>query len=102
VSDVVQANLRSLTYSGSGVFNIGTGTETTVGELYDTLNRITDAKLERTYGPAKLGEQQRSVLSYERARQVLGWTPQVSLEDGLSQTVAWFQKRPSSQVPASR
>ena len=102
VSDVVQANLRALTYSGSGVFNIGTGTETTVGELYDTLNRITDAKLERTYGPAKLGEQQRSVLSYERARKVLGWTPQVSLEDGLSQTVAWFQKRPSSQVPASR
>jgi UDP-glucose 4-epimerase len=93
VLDVVRANLRALEYDGSGVFNIGTSKETTVGVLFDTLNRLTDARLERTYGPGKPGEQQRSVLSYERAQRDLGWTPEVSLEDGLSQTVAWFQEK---------
>jgi UDP-glucose 4-epimerase len=94
VGDVVRANVLGLEYAGSGIFNVGTGVETSVGELYDAINDLTGAGRERVYGPAKPGEQQRSVLSYARAESVLGWTPQVSLADGLAQTVEWFRREP--------
>ena len=38
-------------------------------------------------------EQQRSVLGYENAERDLGWSPQVSIEDGLARTVDWFRTR---------
>ncbi len=45
------------------------------------------------HGPAKSGEQQRSVIDNALAGRVLGWHPQVSLEDGLRETVAFFRKK---------
>lgn len=93
VGDVARANLLALSHSGSGVFNIGTGVETTVTELFDNLNVLTDAGANRVFGPGKPGEQQRSVLSYDRARAVLGWSPEVSLGEGLTRTVGWFRHR---------
>ncbi len=93
VGDVVQANLAALEYDGSGVFNVGTGRETSVNELFRMIRAETGADVEETHGPAKPGEQQRSVLGYENAERVLGWAPQVSIEDGLARTVDWFRKR---------
>ena len=93
VGDVVRANLAALAYDGSGVFNVGTGRETSVNELFRLLRAETGADVEETHGPAKLGEQQRSVLGYENAERDLGWTPQVPIEDGLARTVDWFRTR---------
>jgi dTDP-D-glucose 4,6-dehydratase len=45
------------------------------------------------HGPDKPGEQQRSVLSYEHAEQELGWSPTVSVQDGLARTVDWFREQ---------
>jgi UDP-glucose 4-epimerase len=67
--------------------------ETTVTELFDHLNVLTDAGANRVFGPGKPGEQQRSVLSYDRARTVLGWSPEVTLREGLTRTVGWFRHR---------
>jgi UDP-glucose 4-epimerase len=91
VGDVVDANLAALDYEGSGTFNVGTGRETSVNELFRTLRAKTGADLDETHGPAKPGEQQRSVLGYERAKEELGWAPQVSIEEGLARTVDWFE-----------
>ena len=93
VGDVVRANLAALAYDGSGVFNVGTGRETSVNELFRLLRAETGADVEETHGPAKPGEQQRSVLGYENAERDLGWTPQVPVEDGLARTVDWFRTR---------
>ena len=93
VGDVVRANLAALAYDGSGVFNVGTGRETSVNELFRLLRAETGADVEETHGPAKPGEQQRSVLGYENAERDLGWTPQVPIEDGLARTVDWFRTR---------
>ena len=93
VGDVVRANLAALAYDGSGVFNVGTGRETGVNVLFRLLRAETGADVEETHGPAKPGEQQRSVLGYENAERDLGWTPQVPIEDGLARTVDWFRTR---------
>jgi UDP-glucose 4-epimerase len=98
VGDVVRANLMALSYEGSNVFNIGTGTETSVLELFDHLNDLTGANLDHHFAPAKPGEQQRSVLSYEWAQTTLGWQPRVSLREGLTQTVDWFREPATAKV----
>ena len=91
VGDVVRANLAALNYDDSGIFNVGTGIETNVNELFRTIRELTGADIPEEHGPAKPGEQQRSVLGYERSKQELGWTPQVDLGEGLRRTVEWFK-----------
>jgi len=92
VGDVVRANLAALDYEGTGVFNVGTGRETSVNTLFRQLREITEADVEEHHGPAKQGEQQRSVLGYEETTSALDWSPQVALKDGLDRTVKWFEK----------
>ena len=93
VGDVVDAVMRALAYDGSGAFNVGTGVETDVNTLFGHLNRLTGANVEERHGPAKPGEQQRSVLDTALARRVLGWAPRVALDEGLARTVEWFRTR---------
>ncbi len=45
------------------------------------------------FAPARPGEQQRSAVSIEKARQVLGWSPEVELHEGLEETFAFFAAR---------
>lgn len=93
VGDVVAANRAALAYDGSGVFNVGTGVETDVNALFRTIRDLTGADIPEEHGPAKPGEQQRSVLGYDRAQQALGWTPTVDVGEGLRRTVAWFKQQ---------
>ena len=91
VGDVAQANLLALDFRGSGAFNIGTGKELDVNQLFQHLIKATGAPVKERHGPAKKGEQLRSVLSYEKVRRDLGWKPTVSLEEGLKRTVEYFR-----------
>lgn len=93
VGDVVRANLAALDYEGSGTFNIGTSKETTVNFLFRLIRVESGAHTAMKHGPDKPGEQQRSVLSYEHAEQELGWSPTVSVQDGLARTVDWFREQ---------
>lgn len=92
VGDVVKANMLALFYSGGGVFNIGTGREITVKKLFKELVNIVDVNVSERYGPQKEGEQKRSVIDFEKAKKVLGWSPQVFLEEGLRHTVNYFKE----------
>ena len=71
--------------------NIGTGLETSVNELYERLARAVGVDQAATHAPAKPGEQRRSVLDPTRVKMLLGWTPTVSLDEGLQRTVAAFR-----------
>ena len=93
VGDVVRANLAAAASPVSGAFNIGTGIETSVNQLFRTLAKAAGSNLPATYGPARPGEQKRSVISPERAAKELNWRPEVSLETGLAQTYRFFQER---------
>ena len=93
VGDVADAIARAVAAPDvAGVANIGTGAETTVNELYRHLARLTDVRRPAEHGPAKPGEQRRSVLDATRAKALLGWTTTTPLDQGLTQTVAWFRK----------
>jgi UDP-glucose 4-epimerase len=88
VGDIADANIAGLERAdASGVVNLGTGVETSVVELYDRLRAVAGVDLAPRHGPAKLGEQRRSVLDISRANEVLGWRPRVSLDEGLRLTV---------------
>lgn len=93
VGDVVQANLKALEFNGNEILNVGTGIETDVNQIFHLINENTGGKTKEVHGPAKPGEQRRSVISYEKAEQILGWKPEVNLEEGLRKTVNYFKKR---------
>ncbi len=98
VSDVVRANLAALTSDFVGAVNLGTGIETDVNTLFRLLRTLCGSTAREEHGPEKPGEQRRSVIDCSLARRVLGWQPQVSLEDGLRQTVAFFREQLTARV----
>jgi len=93
VEDVAEANLRALERTEvRGPVSIGTGVETSVNALLKRLEAAAGAKAEARHGPAKPGEQRRSVLEATAAKRLLGWTPHVTLDEGLRRTVSYFRK----------
>jgi UDP-glucose 4-epimerase len=93
VGDVVRANVLALRKEGSHVYNVGTGIESDVNQLFHHLAKATHALAEETHAPAKKGEQLRSVLSSKKIEEDLGWAPAVLLEEGLRRTVEYFQTK---------
>jgi UDP-glucose 4-epimerase len=94
VGDVVRANLLALQFQGSDVFNVGTGVETDLNTLFRQLRTLTGSSCAERHGEAKKGEQQRSVLSFQKILGSLGWRPSVTLEEGLRQAVEYFRAVP--------
>jgi UDP-glucose 4-epimerase len=91
VGDVVRANLAALDTSSSGSFNIGTGVETSVNDLYAELAKAAGFDKAPVYAPKRAGEQQRSVISAARAARELAWNPAVTLASGLRETLEFFR-----------
>jgi UDP-glucose 4-epimerase len=84
VFDIVAATLAAL--DAEGLFNVGSGMETTIVELHDLSRRASGTEGEPVFAPERLGEIRRSVLDATRGAQGLGWRPKLSLEEGLRQT----------------
>ncbi len=91
VGDVVKANLLGLNDDTSGIYNIGTGIETDVNQLFGLIRGLTGSGCEEKHVPAKAGEQMRSVISSQKINKALGWLPSVSLNEGLKRTVEYFR-----------
>jgi UDP-glucose 4-epimerase len=93
VSDVVKANLAAAGLPGFHTYNVGTGVETNVVELYREIARALGSRAEATHGPGKPGEQKRSVIDAGLLRRELNVPPPLSLAEGLQRTAAWFRAR---------
>jgi UDP-glucose 4-epimerase len=92
VGDVAEAALLALEQPGAtGLVNVGTGVETSVVTLFERLRAAAGGHGDARHGPARPGEQRRSVLDGSRARRLLGWAPRVTLDEGLRRTVASFR-----------
>ena len=89
--DVVKANQLALKDEASDVYNIGTGIETDVNQLFHFINNIADAKKEELHGPTAAGEQCRSVITSDKFFNKFGWRPSTKFEDGLKATVEYFR-----------
>jgi UDP-glucose 4-epimerase len=92
VGDVVEATLLAADHEG-GVFNVGTGKETSVRELYDRAQHIAGVQMDPERAGARPGELQRSVLDPSLAARELGWTAKHSLDEGLARTWGWISTR---------
>ncbi len=93
VGDVVKANLLGLTDEKSDIYNVGTGKETDVNELYRMINEIVGKGQEEKHGPAAPGEQMRSVITSDKLFKKFNWRPSTPIEEGLKKTVEFFKER---------
>lgn len=91
VSDVVKANVLALKAKKPAIYNIGTGRETDVNYIFAQINNFAGTKFTEKHGPPKIGEQRRSVLSFEKIKNELGWKPEVDIETGLKATTEYFK-----------
>ncbi len=93
VEDVVEANLATLGQDVEGTYNVGTGVETSINDLFRILIQHTGSMCKEVHGPAKKGEQARSVIDAGKLRNEISWEPRMSLSDGLKRTVEYFRER---------
>ncbi|MBN1755919.1 NAD-dependent epimerase/dehydratase family protein [bacterium] len=91
VGEVARANLLALEYPQSDFFNIGTGKETDINTIYEHLSLYCNYHQAARYGPPLEGEQLRSSISFAKARDNLGWSPEIGIETGLDYTAQYFK-----------
>lgn len=108
VGDVVDATWRGATQPvppmrllDDRAFNVGTGIATDVLTLASVLSNAAGATVSVEHAPERPGEQRTSYLDISKAKAELGWTPAVSLEEGLGRTFAWFADWRSTNQPAA-
>jgi dTDP-glucose 4,6-dehydratase len=98
VSDTVAGFLRVAEAAGveGQTFNLGTGSEVRIGDLaqqvIDLIGRPVRIELDPTRLRPEKSEVQRLLSDNRLAKEKLGWAPQVSLEQGLAQTIAWIHQ----------
>jgi len=90
VDDVVRGVL--LAPEKGGVYNVGSGVETSVLELHERCRAVAGDSREPRRSPPREGDVQRSVLDVSLAERELGWRPEISLDDGLRRTWNWVQE----------
>lgn len=93
VRDVVEAVMIASDQQVNGIYNVGTGEETTVNDIFEQLKALTKVENKELHGPVKKGEQLRSVLNCSKLTEETGWEPTVTLAEGLAETVAFFQAK---------
>lgn len=96
VEDVVRANLLALEsphpFQGE-VCNIGTGKATSVLELAHQIAKIVGEEIPPRFGPARAGEMRHAQADLQHAKKLLGYSPKVSLEEGLEKTIRWYREK---------
>jgi UDP-glucose 4-epimerase len=97
VDDVVDAFARAATKGGGLLLNIGTGSETSVNDLYLTMAAAAGVEDPALLAPARPGELLRSALDPSRAAIHLGWKPWTSLAEGSRAVLDWFRTRSGQQ-----
>lgn len=90
VGDVADAIARALAFDGSGIWNVSTGVETSVNDLFARLAATLAPGARALHDPPRAGDPRRSALSFGRIERDFGWRPRTPLAEGLAATAAWF------------
>jgi UDP-glucose 4-epimerase len=102
VENVIQANLKAAVApkAAGEVFNVACGNSTSLNQVIDHLRTITEVDTEVVHGPDRAGDIKHSLASIDKARELMGYNPAVSVESGLRMSVEWYRaarKGPSTQ-----
>jgi nucleoside-diphosphate-sugar epimerase len=102
VENVIQANLKAAVApkAAGEVFNVACGNSTSLNQVIDHLRTITEVDTEVVHGPDRAGDIKHSLASIDKARELMGYNPAVSVESGLRMSVEWYRaarKGPSPQ-----
>jgi UDP-glucose 4-epimerase len=93
VGDVVNANLAALEHNLVGQYNVGTGVETDVNDLYAMMAKSLGSQLKAVHAEGRPGEQQRSCLDAGKLARETGWSAQTQIAEGLQKTCDFFKAR---------
>lgn len=93
VSDIVDANLAAAEDGRVGVFNVGGGSRVTLNAVLKTLSDVLGRPLDVERRPAQPGDVTHTWADTTRAHEVLGFSPRVTLAEGLAAQVAWHERR---------
>ena len=91
VDDLIEGICRLLFSNQHEPVNIGSPNEMTIKELAETIIKITGSKSEIIFNPLPIDDPKVRQPDIEKAKTILGWEPQVSLDEGLSRTIEWFK-----------
>ena len=91
VNDVVKANILALKNKKVGTYNVGTGKETNVNQIFKEMNYYFGNRFKVNHGPVQKGEQMRSCLDWRKIRCEFGWKPEIDLVSGIKRTIEWFK-----------
>lgn len=94
VDDVVEANVAAMNYNAEKpeVFNIGNGMETSINKLAEKIIALTNSSSKIKYAAAREGDIIYSLADVSKAKNVLGWTAKVSLDEGLLKVIDFYKK----------
>jgi nucleoside-diphosphate-sugar epimerase len=100
IANVLDANWRAATTPNAAgeVFNIGCGTQTSLNQLIEKLNKILGTQIQPTYRPPRKGDVRHSVADISKASKILGYSPSVSLETGLEKVLNWYSSLTTGQA----
>ena len=90
VEDIVKANVLALE-GKEGIYNIGTGKETSVNELVEIFSKVLGREIKSEYAPPRKGEASRISLDADMAKKELSFVPKYSLEEGIKKTIEWYR-----------
>jgi nucleoside-diphosphate-sugar epimerase len=95
IENVVTANLLAMesTHGAGECVNIACGARTTINDLFINLQQIYDSSIFPKYQPAQPGDVKHSLADIGKAKQLIGYEPRVTFEEGLRRTVDWFESR---------
>jgi UDP-N-acetylglucosamine 4-epimerase len=102
VDNAVQANILSLFTANNAavnnVYNIACGHQTSLLELFNALKREAGSDLQPTHGPERKGDVKHSLADIAKAKNLLGYDPSISVEDGLKKTFRWYKEQATKEL----
>lgn len=93
IKDVVRANLLALNDKRNEIYNVGTGKQSDIIEIFSKINEFFKNKFQAEYKEIRLADQFRSCISYDKIKENLGWIPLTNLSEGIEQMYIWNLKK---------
>ena len=101
VGDVVAAHRAAISSRATGVYNVGTGVETSVNALYELVTSRLGSSIRPYHGPAIAAELRRNVLDAGKLERDLGAAPKTRLGEGLDRTLPYYRERAAARAGAA-